>query len=316
MSPLLVILLILVALPVLGAVYQFIQDKRDRLRYPPPGELVDVGGHRLHALVMGREQGAPTIVFEAGVGNSGIDWEYVQKGLGDEVCSVTYDRAGYGWSKPSTQPRTPERIAEELHRLLEALNVPKPYVFVAHSFGGLYARKYIQQYPNEVAGLVLVDSSHPGMLNDRDIDGETARLRRVRLFKRIGLMRLILPRIMTHYNIAPKAERARFLALNLRNTEPVLDEATPLFERGIDLPDTLGDLPLVVISRAIDEDLKSERRWGDFQRDLVNLSPNAEFLTTEETNHYIPVTEPEFVVQAIHKLLQALRNDTATKDVQ
>ena len=73
MSPLLIILLILIALPLLGALYQFVQDKRDHLRYPPPGELVDIGGHRLHALVMGREQGAPTIVFEAGVGNSGVD---------------------------------------------------------------------------------------------------------------------------------------------------------------------------------------------------------------------------------------------------
>ena len=151
----------LLALAVIGAVYQAVATEMDQRAYPPPGEMVDVGGYRLHINCVG--QGSPTVILESGLGNMSVDWANVQPEVAKTTRVCAYDRAGTGWSEPGPEPRDPQQIAHELHTLLGNAGIDGPYVLVGQSFGGLYVRMYAARYPKEVEGMVLVDASHPDM---------------------------------------------------------------------------------------------------------------------------------------------------------
>ena len=153
----------LVALAVIGVIYQAFGTEIYRRIYPPPGELVDVGGHTLHINCVG--EGSPTVLLESGSGANSTAWANIQPEVADTTRVCAYDRAGSGWSEPrnllSIRPGDPQQIAGELHTLLGNAGIDGPYVLVGHSFGGLYVLMYADLYPNEVEGMVLVDSSHP-----------------------------------------------------------------------------------------------------------------------------------------------------------
>ncbi|HEX9579572.1 MAG TPA: alpha/beta hydrolase [Gemmatimonadales bacterium] len=125
---------------------------------PPPGKLVDVGGYRLHLDCRG--SASPTVVIDVGAGAWSIFFTHIQEEIAAEARVCTYDRAGMGWSDPSPLPRTRERMVQELHALLRRSDVPAPYVLVGHSLGGLNVRAFATQHPDEVAGVVLVESAH------------------------------------------------------------------------------------------------------------------------------------------------------------
>src|ERR671916_1658817 len=147
----------LLALAAVGAVYQAIATERAERAYPPPGEMVDVGGYSLHINCVG--QGSPTVVLDAGSGGFSAQWVRVQREVSDTTRVCAYDRAGMGWSEMGPEPRDAKQISGELHALLNGADIEGPYVLVGHSFGGLYMQTYAARYPDEVAGVVLVDSS-------------------------------------------------------------------------------------------------------------------------------------------------------------
>ena len=151
-----VILALIVGLAAAGASYEAIAAGGDAKAYPPPGRLVDVGGYRLHIQCVGT--GSPTVVLDAGLGGMSLDWNLVQTEMGQTTQVCAYDRAGMGWSDPGPQPRTPGQIARELHTLLTNAGIAGPYVLVGHSVGGKNVRMFALQYPDEVAGMVLVDA--------------------------------------------------------------------------------------------------------------------------------------------------------------
>src|SRR5262245_20046424 len=104
MNALLIVLTIFVGLLILGAVYQIIATRRDRKNFPPPGQLVDVGGHRLHLNVMGKDKNGPTVILEAGMASISSNWGWVQREIAKTTCAVSYDRASLGWSDAGTRP--------------------------------------------------------------------------------------------------------------------------------------------------------------------------------------------------------------------
>jgi pimeloyl-ACP methyl ester carboxylesterase len=122
-----------------------------------PGQLVDVGPYRLHLECTGSR--GPTVILEPGAGGSAASGELIAPAVAGDTRVCVYDRAGRGWSDPAASPPDGAQIATDLHRLLDRANVPGPYVLAGHSFGGLYVRTYAAKYPEEVAGLVLVDST-------------------------------------------------------------------------------------------------------------------------------------------------------------
>src|SRR5690349_6601006 len=153
-----VLSLVLVGLLLLGLISQAIASAIDAARYAAPGKLVDVGGYQLHVNCTGT--GSPTVILDAGLGGTTLDWSKVQPAVTRFTRVCSYDRAGYGWSEtaPST-PRTSQQIVTELHALLTHAKINGPYVLVGHSFGGLNMRLYAYRYPAEVAGMVLLDAT-------------------------------------------------------------------------------------------------------------------------------------------------------------
>ena len=149
------LLLLPVAVIAAGLLYQRIGAARDRARYPPPGRLIKVGGTKLHVRKEG--QGKPVVVLESGIGASSLSWAVVQSRIASFTTTISYDRAGLGWSEPCRATRSVPAMVNELRSLLSQANELPPYIFVGHSFGGLLVRAYASLYPQEVAGLVLVD---------------------------------------------------------------------------------------------------------------------------------------------------------------
>ncbi len=127
----------------------------------PPGELVDLGGFSLHINSTGEQNDKPTLVIESGAGAPSEYYYWLGEELKASMRVVRYDRAGIGYSDLSDTPRDPVTIAKELHTLLEKAGESPPYIMAGHSYGGHYIRVFTELYPDEVVGLVFLDSPHP-----------------------------------------------------------------------------------------------------------------------------------------------------------
>jgi len=139
-----------------GVLYQWVGDRRDRRRYAGSGRWVPIAnGAKLYLFELG--VGEPTVLFEAGIGATHLNWRAIQEAIAESSCAVAYDRCGLGWSSRSRTARTPGNIATELHQMLERAGLKPPFILVGHSFGGLVMRRYALLYPEEVAGVVLID---------------------------------------------------------------------------------------------------------------------------------------------------------------
>jgi pimeloyl-ACP methyl ester carboxylesterase len=150
------------SLLVLGAVYEAIASARDESRFPAPGTRVEVGGYSLHLNCTG--QGRPIVVLESGAGGMSTGWAWVQPELAKVTRVCSYDRAGHGWSDSGDGPADAETTVKQLHAALAGAGEIGPLVLVGHSLGGLFVRAYADRYPDEVAGLVLLDPSHPDQM--------------------------------------------------------------------------------------------------------------------------------------------------------
>ena len=160
---LLIVIVLIFGAALMAVVYQNTAARRDLREHPMPGALVDVGGYRMHIACMGN--GSPTVVLDAGRGDSFNSWRKVQPQIATFTRVCSYDRAGLGYSETSPFPRTSRVFAEELKRLLINDRIPPPYVLVGHSLGGANIRVYANQNPSSIAGMVLVDSVHPDQDN-------------------------------------------------------------------------------------------------------------------------------------------------------
>src|SRR3990172_8508391 len=141
-----------------GAIYQVAASASDLKQYPPPGQLYDVGGRSLHLYCTG--EGNPTVILEAGASSPSLVWFLVQEKVAEFTRVCSYDRPGFGWSEATSAPLSIDQMAANLHQLLETAGIPGPYILIGHSAGGVYIRSFARQYPSEVQGMVLVDSSH------------------------------------------------------------------------------------------------------------------------------------------------------------
>ena len=129
--------------------------------HKPFGELVDIGGFKLHIVSQGEKSNKPTLVIEGGNGMATEYYHWLNEGLKDSMRVIRYERAGIGYSDASETPRDPETIAHELHKLLEKAEESPPYIMVGHSLGGPYIRIYTELYPDEVKAMFLLDATHP-----------------------------------------------------------------------------------------------------------------------------------------------------------
>lgn len=316
----------------LGGLYQELGARRDRERFPAPGRLIDIGTHRLHVFEQG--SGGPTIVLEAGLMSTVLSWNNLQRKLAQSYRVVSYDRAGLGWSDLGPMPRTSDRIVEELHRLLQRAGVAPPYILVGHSFGGLIVPLFAARFPEETAGMVLVDPVAPGEWNppsehDRRLTRIGATIcRRSALLSRVGLLRFIASLLTTRLkNVAASLIRliSRGAPADTGSVSSPWFSALPEKEREMaavfwvqekfaltiasqleNLPysaaqaaqfDGRYDKPVVILSAGT----ASEMRRKEHAAMAAHL-PMGDYVLAGGSNHWMMQSQPELVIRAIQKV--------------
>jgi pimeloyl-ACP methyl ester carboxylesterase len=271
-------LVALLALAGSGALYQALATARDTRAYPPPGRLVDIGGHRLHLYCVGT--GSPTVVLEAVAGGTSADWAWVQPEVAATTRVCAYDRAGRGWSDHGPGPRDARRVATELHTLLGNAGEPGPYVLVGHSLGGLFVRQFAAQYPDEVAGMVLIDARHPDTFTrstPTEQAAERADMRRNRIGAALapfGVLRLYFRFQDPAPGLAERqrAEVRAFLSsTRFWQSWRAEQAAQPDTEAQVRGADGLGATPLLVVTAG--ERLSAT--WAALQEELATRSSNS-----------------------------------------
>ena len=193
---------VLVGLALVGAAYQAIATRTDARNYPPPGQMVDVGGYRLHIYCLG--EGSPTVILDTLFPGTVSNWAWVQPEIAQTTRVCAYDRAGLGWSDSGPEPRDALQHARELHTLLANAGEAGPYVLVGHSLGGLSVRMFADQYPDEVAGMVLVEGTNPDswirLGRPEGVGADSNQLAIAPILARFGVFRLGL---LSAYTIDP-----------------------------------------------------------------------------------------------------------------
>lgn len=317
-----------------GLTYQWIGLRRDALRFPAPGRMVQAGPHRLHVYELG--EGVPPVVLEAGISATCVNWRRVQTEVAKFTRVLAYDRAGLGWSDPARTPRTAAQIVEELHAMLREAGVPAPYVLVGHSFGGLVVRLYALRYPGEVTGLVLVDPLRP-----REWHPITAEQKRMliggaflshwgALLARFGVVRFTLSRLGKGSNRLPRAiGRATSSGEGLATMERIIGEVRKMPQelwpaiqshwchpksfasmgRHLSsLPESVGcildtaplDIPVTLIAGA-----NSKTKWP--AGELARVARDVNYVVAEHSAHWVQLDEPELVVDAVREMVTRAR---------
>ncbi len=313
---------LLIAFLAAAFTYHRVASQRERRDHPPLGELVSIGDIRLHLNSAG--SGAPTVVLDAALAGSSLSWSETQPRLAELTRVVSYDRAGFGWSDPSAAPRSVENMVEELGRLLTSAGIAPPYVLVGHSYGGWIAQLFASRHREQVAGLVLVDSPHPREWMEPD-PSQTSRVargarlaRRAALLAHFGLLRWLfvlgnIPFFREHGKVArllamtPPAVRTqlRMFWVQPRTLESLASqiENAPASARTV-FTETrdLDDMPLIVLTAANPD----ARRLED-QRDTVGLSRVGKQVVAAHSGHWIPLEEPDLVVDAVRDIMASLR---------
>lgn len=272
-----------------------------------PGRLVDIGGYRLHIYCVG--EGVPTIIFDSGVGGFSLEWSRIQKALAPRTRVCSYDRAGYGWSDPGPLPRTSKRITRELHTLLLRAGVAGPYIIAGHSFGGYNAQLFARNYPNETAGLVLIDSSHPEQI-ERLPGPEPGTVKRVRP----GSNNYVVSWFFPHPNFPDEnALTAQRIMQSWRHKMTWREEMTvfSVSAKQVKTSRPMPEVPVLVLTRGrsfwpgYSNGDETERVWMELQDELSQLGTNPVHLIAERSGHVIHLDQPGIVITAVQTMLDA-----------
>lgn len=294
-------------------------------QYPPPGRLVSLETHDLH--IDCRGEGEPTVVLEAGMDPLGsLSWTLQHDQLALITRTCAYDRAGIAWSDIGPGPRVGERIAVELHELLGRAGETGPFVLVAHSMGGPYVRIFAGKYPEEIAGIVLVESSHPEQFSRLPKIGDQRPppkllIWAMPLVRKIGVTRHMMTDELRYEALPPDKQRALF-AVSAGSIGAMVREFGHIAESLAQANEVVsfGNVPLIVLSAVdppdaspipnFDQDQANEGHaiWLAMQRELVKLSSNGQHVPISNATHYIQFSNPDAVIDAVTTLLQEIRH--------
>lgn len=248
---------------------EFIEDKVE--------QKLDIGGIELYYELLGKQHGGPTLVFDSGYGVTLDNWNPIK----DEISSFSkmfiYDRAGIGKSDIDNRPRHSRQSVENLRILLVKAGIQPPYVLVGHSFGGLNIRLFASTYPEEVSGVVLLDSTHEDQNK-------------------------ILPSLFSK-----EVQEAYYNQFTLEGS---LNEVEESLEQ-VRTSKSFGSIPLIVVTGGLQpfHTEESMAAWIRFQRELANLSTNKRHIIVEDAGHAIHIDRPQVVIDVIRDLLATVKNN-------
>jgi pimeloyl-ACP methyl ester carboxylesterase len=317
-----------------AVLYQRIGSRVDKRDHPAPGRLVDVGGRWMHLVESGA--GSPVVILESGIAASCLNWTNIHAEVARFTRVCSYDRAWLGWSDPATTPRVTSHLIEELHALLKAANISGPYVLVGHSYGGMLARAYAAKFPDEVAGLVLVDPLPAGEWMRPT--GEQARIlrwgirlaRRGALLARLGIVRVSLKMLSAGGRTVPKliarlssGQAESTLSRLVGEVQKMPRETWPMIQAhwcqpkgflGMSeyfkyLPQSAAeaaaclepspDIPVVALSASNSTPDQLAERAA-----MARRSSCGAHIVAEKSGHWIHLDEPELVLDAIREMVE------------
>ena len=310
--------IVVVAL-IAGRVYQEISESRDLERYPPPGQMIDIDGHLMHINCIG--EGSPTVMLELGVGSASVSWYDLHKRLSEITKTCAYDRAGLGYSEPSGQPKRATDVAERLQKLLRNAGIDDELILVGWSAGGVYVREFFRRYPENVGGMLLVDSSHEQQASRMPTTsggGADPALEIAKHLAPFGLLRLsgVLKQRVASSLGSDDAKAYLNVTYHLSHVLDTVSQESAAFNLDMDAerpPSPVGDLPLIVLTRGAPEEdagvsreqMQQEREaWMRLQRELTALSTNGRQIIAEESGHNIHADQPQLVIDAVKNLVR------------
>jgi pimeloyl-ACP methyl ester carboxylesterase len=332
------VMTVLVALPIIGAVYQTLSVRHFASRFPPPGRLIDVGGRRLHLVCVG--QGEPAVIFESsGFGNS-LSSEMARAEVAARTRVCSYDRMGTGWSDPGPDIISVGLLADDLQSLLDRAALPPPYILVPASIGGLTVEMFARRHPDEVAGLVFVDAAESEVVERwapsiHLVQTEVACLGKVAA--RLGILRALDP---FHFRQKSNGAAARAMAVMYR-AEPmatlcgVVRGAATSRQEFRDAPPLNADVPLVVLSHDRPEGLLPPRlepllavapqslasraaaltsEWYPMQQRLARRSTRGRWRIVPGSDHLIGNSQPHAVASVVLEMLAQIRGSEKERD--
>ncbi len=304
--------------------YEGFSEHHDAATYSPPGVLYQVEGRAMHLYCTG--EGAPTVILDSGIGSAALGWGLVQPEVAKVTRVCSYDRAGYGWSDPGPLPRTSDRIVDELHTLLTTAGITGPLLLVGHSFGGYNMQVYAHRYPQEAAGMVLVDSAHEWQA---ELFGKADTLilwwvKMGQVSAQLGLARLLeVP--SGSVNNLPDSVKAPAMAQGVRPQAyaTLHDELESFQESGRQAGEvvSLGDMPLVVIMQGNRSNhpnvldpmpARFMGEWRRLQGELAKKSSRGVLVEGDGVGHLIPQERPDMVIDAIVDVLEQYRRRLAS----
>lgn len=299
----------------IGVMWQYFMSNYEKNLYEPPGKLIEVNNHKIHIYSKGK--GTPTVVFTTGSGTpcAYTDYYFIQEELQKNVRTVSYDRPGFGWSEPTTIPRTIGNQVEELHELLNKSGEEPPYILVGHSLSSLEVIHYAQVFKEEVCGIVLIDGGNPkDYLNYSEFNAKAVNnlfqfTRLTGLARAMGSVGVFPPfagedlRHKSLPNVLQGIDEKMFynklgLKSNLNALKNMNENAKKVIEGG-----KLEDIPLVILTAG-----ESTKNWKKSQADLKTWSNKSKQEEVYGAPHYIHWKYPDIIVERIKELVNSTNN--------
>jgi len=329
--------LLILALAV-GVIYEALGRRSAQANYPPPGKLVDVGGRHMH--IDCRGEGSPTVILESGLGTGGVlDWTLVHDQIAGFTRTCAYDRAGIMWSDPKDTPQDASAVAEDLHTLLKEAGISGPLVLVGHSIGGPYTRTYAGKYGDQVAGLVMVDPSHPdqvarlGNIVGIDVHPKQAStlMHAAKALGWTGIVRFLAsrserPKLRTEAE-TKKVDDAMdrkfaYFSTSVKGGTAELDgyDRTQAQARAVR---SFGDRPLIVLTAMAplkpeqlkglglkpEQGVRFKEEWKQLHAEQAAFSTRSRQQLVPDATHFIQIDRPDVVIVAVREVVDTVRAD-------